>query len=178
MGDDVSRVICLPGSELPNWFSHKGIDSSISFHVPSISKGQCLRLLLYVVCPLYESRDFWIFQKFNSLVTIRNKTRGNRKLLWPAHSLAPLLDRDRNIFTLPKNKEVPHSFIFPRRQEDHFFLYLTPLIRNKYELKSGLIFNELVMESGDEIEVSFLLWGTTIVRKCGVHVVVDEPNVM
>jgi hypothetical protein len=51
-------------------------------------------------------------------------------------------------------------------------------VRNKYELESGVIFNELVMESGEAIQVSFKLWRGVEVKKCGVHLVVDEPNVM
>jgi hypothetical protein len=65
-----------------------------------------------------------------------------------------------------------------RPRKYHFFLYLTSLIRNKYELESGVIFIELVMESGEAIQVSFALWRGVEVKKCGVHLVVDEPNVM
>jgi hypothetical protein len=56
MGDDDYRVICLPGREIPNWFSHKGIGSSISFCAPSISKGQFLRLLVSAVYAFDEER--------------------------------------------------------------------------------------------------------------------------
>jgi hypothetical protein len=157
MGDDESRFICLPGSEVPNWFSHKGIGSSISFRVPSISKGQFLRLL---VCAVYAT-DIGASGHVTILpvVEILNKTRGNTHFLRPTE-----IDTHK------------HSFLFPNK-EDHFFLYLTPLIRNKYVLESGLIFNELVMESGDEIEVSISIWGLNV-KKCGIHLLVDEPNVM
>jgi hypothetical protein len=158
MGDDESRLIVLPGSEVPNWFSHKRIGSSISFHVPSISKGEFLRLLVSAVCIFYETRDSSSCYHYPT-VRIKNETRGNFKNLRAKHS--PTLQH-----------------IFPyRKEEDHFFLYLTPLIRNKYKLESGLIFNELMMESGDEIKVSFRLWKNAKAKKCGVHVVVDKPNV-
>jgi hypothetical protein len=162
MGDDESRVICVPGSELPNWFSHKGTWDSLSFHVPSISKGQFPRLFVCIVCPFLGTGDIRGFRYIPSL-TITNKTRGNQKFLepWPTTGLT-------DFFALPR-----------RNGEDHIFLYLTELIRNKYELESGLIFNELVMESGDEITVSFWFCGTRArVTEIGVHVVVDEPNVM
>jgi len=165
MGDDESRFICLPGSEVPNWFSHKGIGSSIFFHAPSISKGQFLRLLVCVVCSFYGTTNFTRTLHFESSVIIQNKTRGNRKELVSTRYPARLFDDE-------------DSFIFPRKKgEDNFFLFLTPLIRNKYALESGLIFNELVMEIGDEIQVSFDIWGNGKVKKCGVHLVVDEPNV-
>jgi hypothetical protein len=34
------------------------------------------------------------------------------------------------------------------------------------------------MESGEAIQVSFELWWGVEMKKCGVHLVVDEPNVM
>jgi hypothetical protein len=99
---------------------------------------------------------------------IRNKTRGNNK------DLSPTLDANQRFTTVTRHEE---SYYFPRK--DHFCLYLTPLIRNKYELESIVIFNELVMESGDEIEVSFGAWiGVEVIKKWGIHLVVDEPNVM
>jgi hypothetical protein len=167
MGDDESYVICLPGSEVPNWFSYKEEIRiySISFHVPSISKGQFLRLLLCVVCSFSETFDSRKF-RYHFGVTINNKTRGNMKVLQPNHNAA--FEGEEDYFSvLPKKK----------KEEDHCFLFLTPLIRNKYELESGLIFNELVMESGEEIEVIFGYWRNVDVKKCGVHVVVDEPKV-
>ena len=50
--------------------------------------------------------------------------------------------------------------------EDHVFLYQTPLIRS--ELAE--------MERGEEIEVSIQLWKEATVKKCGIHVLFDEPN--
>jgi hypoxanthine-guanine phosphoribosyltransferase len=41
-----------------------------------------------------------------------------------------------------------------------------------------LIRNELVIESGEQIEVLIKLWATVEVKKCGIHVLVDKPNVM
>jgi hypothetical protein len=141
MGDDQYRVICLPGSEVPNWFSHQRIGSSISFHVPSISNGQILRLL---VCAVYAANG--VYNKMGGLsphVIIDNKTRGYQHILWP------------------------DLFPGPVSCEDHVFLYQTPLIRNEIE-----------MESGDEIELSIEFWEAAKVNKCGIHLLVDEPNVI
>jgi hypothetical protein len=33
MGNDESRMICLPGNEVPNWFSHQGIGSYPSMYL-------------------------------------------------------------------------------------------------------------------------------------------------
>jgi hypothetical protein len=100
-------------------------------------------------------------------VTIRNKTRGNWK------GLRPTLKANTHFTPVTRHE---HSYYFLRK--DHFFLFLTPLVRNKYELESRVIFNELAMESGEAIQVSFELWRGVEVKKCGVHLVVDEPNVM
>ncbi|XP_062171394.1 uncharacterized protein LOC133877168 [Alnus glutinosa] len=163
IGDDESRVICIPGSEVPNWFSHRTYSNFISFHVPSISKGQFPRLFVCVVSPFNGTRDIRGFRYIPSL-TIRNETRGNEKFLQP-WTATDCTDE----FTLPRTNG----------NSDHVFLYLTALIRNKYELESGLIFNELVMESGDEITVFFGFRGMKpFVEGLGVLVVVDEPNVM
>lgn len=141
MRDDQHRVIYLPGSEVPNWFSYQRIGSSISFHVPSISKGQILWLL---VCAVYagnkENKKRWPTRV--DKVRFHNKTRGYQHILWQA------------LF-----------FHGPVTCEDHVFLYQTPLIRN-----------ELEMESGEEIEVSIQLWKAATVKKCGIHVLFDEPN--
>jgi len=141
VNNDQYRVICLPGSEVPNWFSHQRIGSSISFHVPSVSNGQILRLL---VCAVYAANGE--YNKMGALdphVIIDNKTRGYQ------HILSPTL------------------FPGPITCEDHVFLYQTPLIRNEIE-----------MESGDEIELSIELRKAAKVNKCGIHLLVDEPNVM
>jgi hypothetical protein len=111
MGDDQYRVICLPGSEVPNWFSHQKIGSSISFHVPLVSNGQILWLL---VCAVYAANG--VYNKMGGLsphVIIDNKTRGYQHILWP------------------------DLFLGPVSCEDHVFLYQTPLIRNEIEMESG-----------------------------------------
>jgi hypothetical protein len=113
MGDDEYRVICLPGREIPNWFSHKGIGSSISFHAPSISKGQFLRLLVSTVYTFDEETDRKVYVDPHLLIL--NKTRGNLNSLWPLGLLRLFPDRDS-------------EFLCPKK-EDHFFLCLTPLIR-------------------------------------------------
>jgi hypothetical protein len=164
MGDDEYRFICLPGSEIPNWFSCKGIGSSISFRAPSISNGQFLRLLFSAVYAYQEKKDGiydWIHD--HPHVWITNKTRGNLVIHTTVNS---------GTYT---NRTMGNSSLYPKK--DHFILCLTPLIRNKYELESGAIFYELVMESGDEIEVFIDLCRRGNVKKCGVHLLLVEPNV-
>jgi hypothetical protein len=161
MGDDEYRVICLPGREIPNWFSHKGIGPSISFRVPSFSNDQFLRLLVSAVYAFDVEKNCY---DDDPRLRIINKTRGNDGVHWAIKYGAHITHGE-------------HSFLFPKK-EDHFFLCLTPLIRIQYELESGVIFNELFMESGDEIEVTIKLWPESNVKKCGVHVLVAKPNVM
>jgi hypothetical protein len=51
---DDSRGIVLPGSEVPNWFSHQGIGCSISFELPPLSEGEIHGLLF---CAVYVAED-------------------------------------------------------------------------------------------------------------------------
>ena len=51
---DDSRAIVLPGSEVPNWFSHQGIGCSISFELPPLSEGEIHGLLF---CAVYAAED-------------------------------------------------------------------------------------------------------------------------
>jgi hypothetical protein len=51
---DDSRAIVLPGSEVPNWFSHQGIGCSISFELPPLSEGEIRGL---VFCAVYGAAD-------------------------------------------------------------------------------------------------------------------------
>jgi hypothetical protein len=43
-------LILLPGGEVPNWFRHKRIGSSLSFQIPSLAEGQIKGLLVCAVC--------------------------------------------------------------------------------------------------------------------------------
>jgi hypothetical protein len=61
MGNSESRMICLPGNEVPNWFSHQGIGSWISFHIPFISKGQFFQLLGCANCAFYSTEGLGSF---------------------------------------------------------------------------------------------------------------------
>jgi hypothetical protein len=151
MGDDEYHVICLLGREIPNWFSHKGIGSSISFRAPSISKGQFLRLLVSAVYAFGEETNCKVYADPHLLIL--NKASGNLNSLWPLRLLRLFRDSE---------------FLCPKK-EDNFFLCQTPLIRNQYKLEKVVIFNELFMESGDEIVVTVNLWNKANVKKCGVH---------
>jgi hypothetical protein len=142
MRDDQFRFICLSGSEIPNWFSHQRIGSSISFHVPLVSNGRILRLL---ICAVYAyngeaNGEANVLSACN--VIVDNKTRGYQHCLWPT------------------------LIYFPEIGENNVFVYLTPLIRKGK------------MESGDEIKLSIELSKGGEVSKCGIRLIVDEPNVM
>ncbi|KAG2673021.1 hypothetical protein I3760_13G069900 [Carya illinoinensis] len=44
-------IVFLPGTEVPNWFSHRTTGSSVSFHVPSLTEGEvCILLFLCCSC--------------------------------------------------------------------------------------------------------------------------------
>ncbi|KAB1228346.1 hypothetical protein CJ030_MR6G003737 [Morella rubra] len=145
-----NRQVFLPGNEIPNWFIHQRFGSSISLHLPSVSEGKICMLL---ICGVYSRKGFDpLGPKFN--VILHNKTRGYREALLPA-----------GLISLPIN------------DSEDMFLFRWQVVRNKMVL--GSLSGPKVVEiigNGDEIEVSFILQTGTEVRKCGVHLVVDEPK--
>lgn len=144
------RLLSLPGSEVPNWFSHQRTGSSISFHVPSPSEGE-IRVLL--ICAVYASKKESHPRWTKNHVIIYNKTRGYRHVL------------------------LPEEFDFPVNNSDNLFLFQTHLIGNNLEMVPAPE-RKLEMVSGEEIEISFQLWSSIEVKKCGVHLLVDKPNVI
>jgi hypothetical protein len=143
---DAYCSLCLPGSEIPNWFSHQTIGSLISFHVPSFVDGQISKVLLSVV---YASNKEVSRNSDNWGWRFCNKTRNPTKYFM-AHS-------KNSIFYVC---------------EDHIFV----------EVKSGDEI-ELEMKSGDEIELFVKVLPheemecEMQVKKLGIHLLVDEPNV-
>jgi hypothetical protein len=134
---------------------------SVHLQFQMVNSFGCLFLLFMHLI----KNKIWIAYSYIPYLVIKNKTRGNKVYIL---AMNILFDYDMT---------GEDSFFHPKK-EDHFFLLLTKPIRNKYELESGVIFYELVMESGDEIEVSIRLGPGCSVKKCGVHLLVAEPNVM
>ncbi|XP_042956563.1 disease resistance protein RUN1-like [Carya illinoinensis] len=108
---DRCGAIFLPGSEVPDWFNYQNIGSSISFHVPSLSKGEIRGLL---VCAVYAAKEEPERESATGChMKIYNRTRGFRYTDWKTLSGIALTC------------------------EDHFFVYHAPLLRNKLDMKSG-----------------------------------------
>ncbi|KAG2682446.1 hypothetical protein I3760_11G191800 [Carya illinoinensis] len=144
------RLFCLPGSEVPNWFGHQRIGSSISFRVPSLSEGEIRMLLFCTVCTFQNILDLAQLD-----VIIQNKTRGYRHVLVPIR-----FDASFNI-------------------SQNLFLFQSHVIRNKLKTVD-FPEKEMEMVSGEEIEVSFNNSSSANfeVSKCGVHLLLEKPNVM
>ncbi|KAB1225624.1 hypothetical protein CJ030_MR1G028356 [Morella rubra] len=110
---------------------------------------------LHDICGVYSCKAFdpW-GPTFN--VIIHNKTRGYSEAFLPA-----------GLVFLPIN------------DSEDMFLFRWQVVRNKMVVRrlSGLKFVEII-RNGDEIEVSFVLGIGTEAKKCGVHLVVDEPKVV
>jgi hypothetical protein len=131
--------IGLPVSEVPNWFSHKRIGSSISFHVPAHSDSVIQVLFVWVVATAKKVAE----EILSTSMIIQKKTRG-----WTS-SFGPL----------------SHGIV--KFCEDDSFV-------SRFPLK----FYDIVMESGDEIEVSFKGNDDIEVKKCGIHLQVNKPDVL
>ncbi|XP_059429961.1 disease resistance protein RPV1-like isoform X2 [Corylus avellana] len=138
--------LCLPGSEIPNWFSHQIIGSLISFRVPSFLDGQISKVLLCVVYAankeVSRNSDNWGWR-------FCNKTRNPTKY-----------------FTADSCKSIFYSC------DDHIFVEVTSGDDIKLEMKSGdeiELFVKVLPHEEMECEMQ--------VRKLGIHLLVDEPNV-
>ncbi|GMY32091.1 TMV resistance protein N [Fagus crenata] len=77
-------------------------------------------------------------------------------------------------FVIIKNKTRGHQdtfrptfFATPITREDHSCVCRIPLKRYKFE-----------MESGEEIEVSIIVGEAFELKKCGIHLLVNEPDVL
>jgi hypothetical protein len=143
--------LCLPGSEIPNWISHQTTGSLISFHVPSFLDCRIGRLLLCVVYAANKKEPRFLDLEGWFELTFCNKSK-NPPECYGIES--------RNCYF--------DSF------EDHMFLDVMQFHHINLE-----------MNSGDEIELSVNLGILSEVKnceiqvkKCGIHVLVDEPNVI
>ncbi|KAF5479000.1 hypothetical protein F2P56_005514 [Juglans regia] len=146
------RLFCVPGTKVPNWFSHQRIGSSISFRVPSLSEGEIHMLLICTACTFHIPKKA---TRPNLDVTIHNKTRGFGHVLVPI-SFDHYADISRNLF-----------------------LFQAPVIRNKLKtIDFPEKEREIEMFSGEEIEVSFRSLSDIEVSKCGVHLLLKKPNVI
>ncbi|XP_059429156.1 disease resistance protein RUN1-like [Corylus avellana] len=154
------RVIllpCVPGEEggIPSWFSHQRIGSSISFHVPSPAEGAIRVLLICIVYAKQKELDLPMKESYMPMteikVMIHNKKRDHRQVL------------------------LPSLFLYSVSMSDHLLLFRWPVVKNKVVVLGSpdkiIEFVEKV-----EMEVSFELCSWVEVKKCGVHIVVDESK--
>jgi hypothetical protein len=184
--------ICLPGSEIPNWFSHQADEgvslchsgretpiwfshtkcwwsshyqtmaSLISFHVPSFLVGKIGKMLL---CVVFAANKEDPSRVGNLNWRLRNKTRTHQANL----------------------KIGSKPFRVFGSCEDHIFLEVCPLMKCQTSIIDPQF--DFEMKSGDEIEVSVEfacmsmdrseeLKSEIQVKKCGIHLLVDDPNVV
>jgi hypothetical protein len=144
--------LCLPaGSEIPNWFSHQTIGSSISFHVPSSWGVKFGKMLLCVVFAANKEAPRDISRVSNFSWRLRNKTR--------THQMNFLISSRGGCFF--------------GSCEDQTIV----------EAETAELWTAELGKCGDEIEVSVDIpnekfKGEIQVKKCGIHLPVNEPSVM
>ncbi|XP_059434489.1 disease resistance protein RUN1-like isoform X2 [Corylus avellana] len=144
---DESRVIILPGSEVPNWFSHQGIGWFMFFELPPLSEGEIQGLLF---CAVYAAKDESNQEEFSGRsvgfleLEFTNKTGDIKYHFWP----------------------WPTFSFFPKIREDHLFVRYIPLGHNKY-----------LMERGEKVKASLGNDELIEVKKCGIHFLFDDSNV-
>ncbi|XP_040994251.1 disease resistance protein RPV1-like [Juglans microcarpa x Juglans regia] len=145
--------------QIPNWFSNQEMGSSISFHVPLLSKGDFRILYICAVYTCIETFHMpWLEDNCiewpRIKMAVHNKTKGYQQVILPA---------------APSPLRWSYS--------DNLFLFRWSILRNKFVML-GNSFKIMELVSGDEIEFSFDLGAFAEVKKCGVHVLVDAPNIM
>ncbi|KAB1223051.1 hypothetical protein CJ030_MR2G022346 [Morella rubra] len=123
---DQPCAIFLPGSEVPNWFSHQAIGSSISFHVPSLAEGEIQGLL---ICAVYAAKDENKATASAPFAIVNNKTRGHQETFRPTF------------------RPVPETC------EDHYCVCHIPLKSYGFEMESEEEI-EVSIRAGHAIEVS------------------------
>jgi hypothetical protein len=151
--DELGCSLCLPGSEIPNWFSHQTIGSLISFRAPSYwGPGKICKLLGWVVYATNEEApgDFGRKDRFKWMFC--NKTRS------PNSSSGWL--RKAKFFDSFEDHIVVEAMAFPMSLE---------------EVKSGDEI-EARVTCVDGTSSQWIEKRGIQVKKCGIHLV-DEPNV-
>jgi hypothetical protein len=156
----------LPGSEIPNWFSYQAMGSSVSFRVPPFMDGKMGKVVLCIVYAVNkEAADLGRGGSFRW--RLRNKSSdGDQSNNWG--------DWD----------DVGLNLAYFDMFEDHIVA----------QARSDSLWrrSRRKMKSGDEIEVAvdLLMWGIDgsidlkfmcgvdpqimEVKRCGVHLLVDE----
>ncbi|KAG5224320.1 TMV resistance protein [Salix suchowensis] len=139
--------ICLAGGEIPEWFSHRGEGSTLSFHLPSVSvpDGNKLQALL-----------FWVVSASTNKATPQT----------------PFLQFDMCFGTF-KNKsngielfDTTAAVTFDRNSTKHSWIQLVPLI--------GL---EESLQGVEELELNVnLSFEKYWVEKCGVHMIMEKSK--
>jgi hypothetical protein len=142
-----NHFVCLRSTEVPDWFCHKRIGSSISFHVPSPVEGE-IRVLL--ICIVYAKKKESDPLRSEMTLIIHNKTRDHRQVL-----------------ILPKTFPIPVSM------SDHLFLCRWHVLANKVVV-FGPSRKLVEIVNGEEMKVFFELSSWAEVKECGVHMVVDR----
>ncbi|XP_042955344.1 disease resistance protein RPV1-like [Carya illinoinensis] len=84
-------IVFLPGTEVPNWFSHRTTGSSVSFHVPSLTEGEVCILLFCAVLAFDDATKPFVNKPFVRMI---NKTRGEIYDCYPSICVLPVTVED------------------------------------------------------------------------------------
>uniref|UniRef100_A0A6N2L5G3 TIR domain-containing protein n=1 Tax=Salix viminalis TaxID=40686 RepID=A0A6N2L5G3_SALVM len=149
--------ISLAGGEIPEWFSHRGEGSSLSFHSPSVPDGNKLRALLVwvVFASTNEATALTPFlQRDICFATLKNKSNG-----------APL-----------KNKNGVE--IFDKKAVLNFGRNSTKL---SWINRIHYITLEESLQGVEEVELNVKVRGSSDapkcwVEKCGVHLIMEKED--
>ncbi|KAB1226982.1 hypothetical protein CJ030_MR1G014996 [Morella rubra] len=151
-------LVCLPGNEVPNWFSYTRIGFSTSFLVPPLSEGQ---IRMFSICAVYGI-----------------KKGADEKIVYHGKSEIRLIVHKKSEGQHYQILLLPIWFEAPANDTDNLLFFQTHLRRS---ILKTVDFPEEDVEivRGDEIEMSFAIFPTESrfeVKKCGVHLLLEEPT--
>ncbi|KAJ6349185.1 hypothetical protein OIU77_006718 [Salix suchowensis] len=143
--------ICLVGGEIPEWFSHHGEGSALSFHLPSVSvlDGNKLQALL-----------FWVV-----LASTNEATPKTSSLPFDGCCDATFKNKSNGIALFATSVVVA----FDKNSTKHSWIQRVPLIGLEESLQG-------VDELELNVEVSLYNARKWWVEKCGVHLIMEKSK--
>ena len=146
--------ICLAGGEIPEWFSHRGEGSSLSFRLPSVSvaDGNKLQALL-----------LWVVSASSALKTTNEATDQETSFLQFDMCVATFKNKSNGIELF----ETMAAVTFDRNSTKHSWIQRISLIGSEESLQG-------VEELEVNVKISFYDVPICRVEKCGAHLIMEK----
>ncbi|KAL9381662.1 hypothetical protein Peur_024697 [Populus x canadensis] len=146
--------ICLAGGEIPEWFSHRGEGSSLSFRLPSVSIADVNKL---------QALLLWVVSASSARKTTNEATDQETSFLQFDMCVATFKNKSNGIELF----ETMAAVTFDRNSTKHSWIQRISLIGSE-ELLQG------VEELEVNVKISFYDVPICRVEKCGAHLITEK----